>query len=90
MAVGTGGFGDVKCVVCNADERAGGMDQTVLEQIPMPFEGMLTPFAIGASGGSSTSAEYPWPSRSWTRHRSGPARTVGRDILGTGWSFHVR
>jgi NADH:ubiquinone oxidoreductase subunit F (NADH-binding)/(2Fe-2S) ferredoxin len=87
---------DVKYVVCNADEGEPGayMDRTVLEGDPHAvLEGMLIgSFAIGAGEGFIyVRSEYPLAIEI-LEHAIDQAEKrglLGKDILGTGWSFHV-
>ena len=88
--------GDVKYVVCNADEGEPGayMDRTVLEGDPHTvLEGMLIgSFAIGAREGFVyVRDEYPLAIEILEHaidqaHRRG---LLGDDIFGSGWSFRV-
>jgi NADH:ubiquinone oxidoreductase subunit F (NADH-binding) len=89
--------GDLKYVVCNADEGAPGsyMDRTVLEGDPHAIlEGMLIgSFAIGAREGFLyVRGEYPLAIT--TLHQAiaeAEARgLLGDDIFGSGWSFRVQ
>lgn len=88
--------GDVKYVVCNADEGEPGayMDRTVLEGDPHALlEGMLIgSFAIGAREGFIyVRNEYPLAIEI-LQHAIDEAEQrglLGDDIFGSGWSFHV-
>ncbi len=87
---------DVKYVVCNADEGEPGayMDRSVLEGDPHAvLEGMLIgSFAIGAGEGFIyVRSEYPLAIEI-LEHAIDQAEKrglLGKDILGTGRSFHV-
>jgi NADH:ubiquinone oxidoreductase subunit F (NADH-binding)/(2Fe-2S) ferredoxin len=89
--------GDMKYVVCNADEGEPGacMDRTVLEGDPHAIlEGMLIgAFAIGAREGFVyVRNEYPLAIAT-LQTAIDEAETyglLGDDILGSGWSFRVR
>ncbi len=88
--------GDLKYVVCNADEGDPGsyMDRTVLEGDPHAvLEGMLIgAYAIGPAKVSCTSAANTrWPSlRCNTPSPRRESRgLLGDNIFGTGWSLHV-
>jgi NADH:ubiquinone oxidoreductase subunit F (NADH-binding)/(2Fe-2S) ferredoxin len=89
--------GDVKYVVCNADEGAPGsyMDRTVLEGDPHAIlEGMLIgSYAIGAREGFLyVRSEYPLAITT-LQHAIAEAEKyglLGENIFGTGWSFRVQ
>ena len=89
--------GDVKYVVCNADEGAPGsyMDRTVLEGDPHAIlEGMLIgSYAIGAREGFLyVRSEYPLAITT-LQHAIAEAEEyglLGENIFGTGWSFRVQ
>jgi NADH:ubiquinone oxidoreductase subunit F (NADH-binding) len=89
--------GTTKYVVCNADEGEPGayMDRTVLEGDPHAIlEGMLVgSYAIGASEGFIyVRNEYPLAIEI-LQHAIDEAEKsgfLGDNILGTGWSFHVK
>ena len=89
------GRGDLKYMICNADEGDPGafMDRSVLEGDPHAvLEGMaIAAYAIGASEGYVyVRAEYPLAVK---RLRQGDRATprsagyLGEDIIGTGFSF---
>ena len=89
--------GDVKYIVCNADEGDPGafMDRSVLEGNPhLVLEGMLiAAYAIGAqSGYLYVRAEYPLA----VQHLTGAIAQaeelglIGDRILGSGYSFHAK
>ncbi|HEX9156759.1 MAG TPA: NuoF family protein, partial [Syntrophales bacterium] len=89
--------GDVKYIVCNADEGDPGafMDRSVLEGNPhLVLEGMLiAAYAIGAqSGYIYVRAEYPLA----VQHLTGAIAQaeelglIGDGILGSGYSFHAK
>jgi NADH:ubiquinone oxidoreductase subunit F (NADH-binding)/(2Fe-2S) ferredoxin/NAD-dependent dihydropyrimidine dehydrogenase PreA subunit len=88
--------GDVKYVICNADEGDPGayMDRCVLEGNPhLVLEGMIIgAWAIGASGGYIyVRKEYPLAVQN-ARNAVAEARKyglLGRDILGSGLFFDV-
>jgi NADH:ubiquinone oxidoreductase subunit F (NADH-binding)/(2Fe-2S) ferredoxin len=88
--------GDIKYVVCNADEGAPGsyMDRSVLEGDPHAIiEGMIVgSFAIGARQGFVyVRSEYPL-AIAILEHAIAEAEKhglLGRDIFGTGWSFSL-
>jgi NADH:ubiquinone oxidoreductase subunit F (NADH-binding)/(2Fe-2S) ferredoxin len=89
--------GDVKYVVCNADEGAPGsyMDRTVLEGDPHAIlEGLLIgSYAIGAREGFIyVRSEYPLAIVTLQQAiADAEARgLLGENILGTGWSFRVQ
>ncbi len=89
--------GDLKYIVCNADEGDPGafMDRSVLESDPHAvLEGMIiAAYAIGASDSYIyCRAEYP---KAITRLRQAIAQArrkglLGDNILGTGFSFEIR
>lgn len=88
--------GPRKFVICNADEGDPGafMDRSVLESDPhRVLEGMaIAAYSIGASEGYIyIRAEYPLAiKRLQTAIRQAErAQLLGRDILGTSFSFHV-
>ena len=89
--------GDVKYIVCNADEGDPGafMDRSVLEGNPhLVLEGMLVAaYAIGAqSGYVYVRAEYPLA----VQHLKGAIQQaeelglIGENILGSNFSFHAK
>jgi NADH-quinone oxidoreductase subunit F len=89
--------GEVKYIVCNADEGDPGafMDRSVLEGNPhLVLEGMLiAAYAIGAqSGYMYVRAEYPLA----VQHLTGAIAQaeelglIGEKILGSGFSFHAK
>jgi NADH:ubiquinone oxidoreductase subunit F (NADH-binding) len=88
--------GELKYVVCNADEGAPGsyMDRTVLEGDPHAIlEGMLIgSYAIGARQGFLyVRSEYPLAITT-LQHAIAEAEErglLGDDIFGSGWSFRV-
>ncbi len=88
--------GDLKYVVCNADEGAPGsyMDRTVLEGDPHAIlEGMLIgSYAIGAREAFLyVRSEYPL-AISTLQHAIAEAEErglLGENIFGSGWSLHV-
>ncbi|MDY0169793.1 MAG: NADH-ubiquinone oxidoreductase-F iron-sulfur binding region domain-containing protein [Thermoguttaceae bacterium] len=88
--------GDVKFVVCNADEGDPGafMDRSVLEGDPHSIiEGMaIAAHTIGAAQGYVyVRAEYPLAVERLT-HALGQARErglLGKDVLGTGFDFEL-
>jgi NADH:ubiquinone oxidoreductase subunit F (NADH-binding)/(2Fe-2S) ferredoxin len=88
--------GDVKYVVCNADEGAPGssMDRSVLEGDPHAIlEGMIIgSYAIGAHQGYVyVRSEYPL-AITILEHAISEAEKhglLGENILGSGWSFNV-
>jgi NADH-quinone oxidoreductase subunit F len=88
--------GDLKYVVCNADEGAPGsyMDRTVLEGDPHAIlEGMLIgSYAIGAREGFLyVRSEYPLAIAT-LQHAIAEAEErglLGENIFGSGWSFRV-
>ncbi len=89
--------GDIKYVVCNADEGGPGvfMDRTVLEGDPHSvIEGMIVAaYAIGASTGYIyVRAEYPMAVRHLRRAiaQAEDLGLLGEDILGSGFSFTLR
>lgn len=88
--------GDIKYVLCNADEGDPGafMDRSVLEGDPHSvIEGMMIGgFAIGASQGYVyVRAEYPLAVERLQRaiDAARAAGLLGRNILGTGFAFDV-
>jgi len=89
--------GDVKYVVCNADEGDPGafMDRSVLEGDPHSvLEGMIIcAWAVGACEGTIyCRAEYPLAVRRLgvAIEQARAAGYLGKDILGTGFSFDIR
>ncbi len=89
--------GDVKYVVCNADEGDPGafMDRSVLEGDPHSvLEGMaICARAVGASEGTIyCRAEYPLAVRRLGAaiEQARTARYLGKNILGSGLEFDVR
>ena len=88
---------DKRTMICNADEGDPGafMDRSVIESDPhSPLEGMIIGgYAIGASEGIIyVRAEYPL---AITRLEKAIAQAedrglLGHDILGSGFSFHVK
>ena len=89
--------GEVKYIVCNADEGDPGafMDRSVLEGNPhLVLEGMLiAAYAIGAqSGYIYVRAEYPLA----VQHLTGAIQQaeelglIGDNVLGSGFSFHAK
>ncbi|MGA2507058.1 MAG: NADH-quinone oxidoreductase subunit NuoF [Chitinispirillaceae bacterium] len=88
--------GDIKYVVCNADEGAPGssMDRSVLEGDPHAIiEGMIIgSYAIGAKQGYVyVRSEYPL-AISILEHAIDEAEKsglLGDDIFGSGWSFNL-
>jgi NADH:ubiquinone oxidoreductase subunit F (NADH-binding)/(2Fe-2S) ferredoxin len=88
---------DVKYVVCNADEGEPGayMDRSVLESDPHAvLEGMLIgSYAIGANFGLIyVRNEYPLAMEILEQaiKQAEQAGLLGDNILGSGWSFHVK
>lgn len=88
--------GDVKYVVCNADEGEPGayMDRTILEGDPHAIiEGMLIgSYAIGAREGFIyVRNEYPLAIEILEKAiaQAEECGLLGDDILGTGWSFRL-
>lgn len=86
-----------KYVICNGDEGDPGafMDRMILESYPFRvLEGMvIAGFATGASEGILyIRAEYPLAVQrvKEAMDRCGEAGYLGEDILGSGFSFHVR
>jgi NADH:ubiquinone oxidoreductase subunit F (NADH-binding) len=94
--IGRPAAGDLKYVVCNADEGAPGsyMDRTVLEGDPHAIlEGMLIgSYAIGAREGFLyVRSEYPLAITT-LQHAIAEAEQaglLGDNIFGSGWSFRV-
>lgn len=91
-----GAAGDVKYVVCNADEGDPGafMDRTILESNPfLVLEGMaIAAYAVGAERGYVyIRAEYPLAvERVETAvRRAREAGLLGRSILGSDFSFEI-
>ena len=89
--------GDVKYIVCNADEGDPGafMDRSVLEGNPhLVLEGMLVAgYAIGAgSGYLYVRAEYPLAVQHLTLAiaQAEELDLIGDRILGSGFSFHTK
>ena len=89
--------GDVKYIVCNADEGDPGafMDRSVLEGNPhLVLEGMLVAgYAIGAgSGYLYVRAEYPLAVQHLTLAiaQAEELGLIGDRILGSGFSFHTK
>lgn len=89
--------GDVKYIVCNADEGDPGafMDRSVLEGNPhLVLEGMLiAAYAIGApSGYVYVRAEYPLAVQhlKMAVDQAEELGLLGDNILGTDFSFHVK
>ena len=88
--------GDIKYLVCNADEGAPGsyMDRSVLEGDPHAvIEGMiLGSFAIGAAEGFIyVRSEYPLAISILEKAiaDAGERGLLGEDIMGSGWSFKL-
>jgi len=88
--------GDVKYVICNADEGDPGafMDCSILEGDPHAvLEGLLVAsYAIGAHEGYVyVRAEYPIAVRRLTKAIADAEERgiLGDDCLGSGWSFHL-
>ena len=88
--------GDLKYIVCNADEGAPGsyMDRTVLEGDPHAIlEGMLIgSYAIGAREGFLyVRSEYPLAITTLQQAiaEAEDRGLLGDDIFGSGWSFHL-
>jgi NADH-quinone oxidoreductase subunit F len=88
--------GDVKYIVCNADEGAPGssMDRTVLEGDPHAIiEGMIIgSYAIGANQGYIyIRSEYPLAITTIEKAIKDAEKhgLLGSDIFGTGWSFNL-
>lgn len=88
--------GDIKYLVCNADEGAPGsyMDRSVLEGDPHAvIEGMiLGSYAIGASEGYIyVRSEYPLAISTLEKAIADAERRglLGNDIMGSGWSFRI-
>jgi NADP-reducing hydrogenase subunit HndC len=88
--------GEVKYIICNADEGDPGafMDCSILEGDPHSvIEGLIIgSFAIGASEGYVyVRAEYPLAVRRLTKAiADAEARGfLGDDIMGSGWSLHL-
>jgi NADH:ubiquinone oxidoreductase subunit F (NADH-binding)/(2Fe-2S) ferredoxin len=88
--------GDVKYIVCNADEGAPGssMDRTVLEGDPHAIiEGMIIgSYAIGANQGYIyIRSEYPLAITTIEKAIKDAEKhgLLGNDIFGTGWSFNL-
>ncbi len=88
---------DTKYVVCNADEGEPGayMDRTVLEGDPHAIlEGMLIgAYAIGAREGFIyIRNEYPLAIDilQYAIDRAEKSGLLGDNILGSGWSFHIK
>ena len=89
--------GDVKYIVCNADEGDPGafMDRSVLEGNPhLVLEGMLiAAYAIGAQYGYAyVRAEYPLAVQHLQRaiEQAGEMGLMGDNILGSQFSFHLK
>jgi NADH-quinone oxidoreductase subunit F len=89
--------GEKKYVICNADEGDPGafMDRSVLEGNPHAvLEGMiLAGFAIGADEGYVyVRAEYPLAVQRLriAIRQAEESNLLGDDILGTGFSFHIK
>ncbi len=89
--------GEVKYVICNADEGDPGayMDRSVLEGDPHSvLEGMIIgAYAIGAQEGYIyVRAEYPLAVRRFARaiEQAQEYGLLGEDIFGSGFSFRVR
>jgi NADH:ubiquinone oxidoreductase subunit F (NADH-binding)/(2Fe-2S) ferredoxin len=89
--------GDMKYVVCNADEGEPGayMDRTVLEGDPHAvLEGMLIgSYAVGAREGFIyVRSEYPLAIEILQHaiEEAEKSGLLGDDILGSGWSFRVK
>jgi NADH-quinone oxidoreductase subunit F len=89
--------GDVKYLICNADEGDPGafMDCSIMEGDPHSvIEGMIIgSYAIGAHNGYVyIRAEYPIGVRR-LRKAIADAETrglLGDDVMGTGWAFHLK
>ncbi|HOW88399.1 MAG TPA: NAD(P)H-dependent oxidoreductase subunit E, partial [Candidatus Omnitrophota bacterium] len=88
--------GDVKYVICNADEGDPGafMDRSVLEGDPHSvIEGMaIAAFAVGASRGFVyVRAEYPLAVSRLTKaiEHANETGLLGKNILGTGFHFDL-
>jgi bidirectional [NiFe] hydrogenase diaphorase subunit len=88
--------GPRKFVICNADEGDPGafMDRSVLESDPhRVLEGMaIAAYAVGASEGYIyVRAEYPLAIKRLQTaiHQAERAQLLGRNILGTSFSFHL-
>jgi NADH-quinone oxidoreductase subunit F len=88
--------GDVKYVICNADEGDPGafMDRSLLEGTPHAIiEGMIiAAYAIGASRGIVyVRAEYPLAviNTRIVLDQARKAGLLGKDILGTGFDFDI-
>jgi len=88
--------GDVKYIVCNADEGAPGssMDRSVLEGDPHAIiEGMIIgSYAIGATQGYIyIRSEYPLAITTIEKAIKDAEEygLLGNDIFGTGWSFNL-
>ena len=89
--------GDLKYIICNADEGAPGayMDRTVLEGDPHAIiEGMIIgSYAIGAREGFLyVRSEYPLAITLLQHaiHQAEQHGLLGENILGTGWSFRLQ
>lgn len=89
--------GDVKYIICNADEGDPGafMDRALLESDPHAvLEGMLIgAYAIGASEGYIyIRAEYPLAIRRLqvAIKQMGEYGLLGDNIMGTGFNFHLK
>jgi NADH-quinone oxidoreductase subunit F len=88
--------GPLRYVICNADEGDPGafMDRTVLESDPFAvLEGMaIAGYALGsAEGVVYVRAEYPLAVEriAEAARRAEQAGLLGRDILGSGFDFHI-
>ncbi len=88
--------GDIKYIICNADEGDPGayMDRSILESDPHSvIEGMLIgAYAIGASQGYIyVRTEYPLAIERFTKAIEDAERygLLGRDIFGKGFNFKV-
>ncbi len=89
--------GDVKYIVCNADEGDPGafMDRSVLEGNPhLVLEGMvIAAYAIGAEGGYVyVRAEYPLAVENLKKaiKDAESLGLLGDNILGSGFNFHLK
>jgi NADH-quinone oxidoreductase subunit F len=89
--------GDIKYIVCNADEGDPGafMDRSVLEGNPhLVLEGMvIAAYAIGAeSGYVYVRAEYPLAVENLKTaiREAGSLGLLGDNILGSGFNFHLK
>ncbi|HVN24978.1 MAG TPA: FAD-dependent oxidoreductase [Syntrophorhabdales bacterium] len=89
--------GDVKYIVCNADEGDPGafMDRSVLEGNPhLVLEGMIVAaYAIGAASGYVyVRAEYPLAVENLKKAIADAESLglLGDDVLGSGFNFHLK